>query len=242
MLKKISKGAAALLIVLRDKLVERSLDRLDEEEKFNLIYKSGYWKGLGEGSRSGAGSNLDSTENIRLVLPAFLREYHIRSMLDLPCGDWYWMSNLDLSAVHYIGGDIVEALVSDNQRKFGAPGREFRHLNLLHNELPQVDLVFVRDCLVHLEEDQIILAIRNIVDSGSTYFATTTYPDIQENKKPAVKDRWRPLNMTLAPFFLPTPIMLLNDSWPANKIDVTKKIGIWKTADLKELDSLANAR
>jgi hypothetical protein len=35
-------------------------------------------------------------------------------MLDAPCGDFNWMKEVDLSAVHYTGGDIVEPLVNSN--------------------------------------------------------------------------------------------------------------------------------
>ena len=201
--------------LLRDLLVELSIKHLSEKKRFELIYRSGYWKPFFGGFLSGPGSNFDATENIRSELPALLSEFNIRSMLDLPCGDLYWMSQIDLQDIKYIGGDIVPDIIKENQSKFDSNKREFVELNIIEDQLPTVDLVFVRDCLVHLEAQQIIDSIKNIVDSGSVYFASTTYPTITENQKPTNKDRWRQLNLTLPPFSLPEPIKYLDDSCPS---------------------------
>ena len=74
--------------------------------------------------------------------------------------------------------------------------------------------------------------IKNIVDSGSVYFASTTYPKITKNQKPINKDRWRQLNLTLPPFSLPEPIKYLDDSCPSISLDADKCIGVWRIEDL----------
>jgi hypothetical protein len=219
-------------IRLRDFIVESFMKNLDEKKRFELIYKSGYWKPFFGGSLSGAGSNFDATENIRRELPTLLREFNIQSMLDCPCGDLYWISQIDLQGIKYIGGDIVPDIIKENQSKFDSDKSEFMELNIIEDQLPTVDLVFVRDCLVHLEEQQIIDSIKNIVDSGSGYFASTTYPKITKNQKPINKDRWRQLNLTLPPFSLPEPIKYLDDSCPSISLDADKCIGVWKIDDL----------
>jgi hypothetical protein len=219
-------------VLLRDLLVELSIKNLSEKKRFELIYRSGYWKPFFGGSLSGSGSNLNSTENIRRELPIFLSEFSIHSMLDLPCGDLYWMSQIDLQNLKYIGGDIVPDIIQENQANFAENNRNFMELNVIEDKLPTVDLIFVRDCLVHLEEQQIIDAIKNIVNSGSVYFSTTTYPKITENQKPVNKDRWRQLNLTLPPFSLPEPIKYLDDSCSSISLDVDKCIGVWRTDDL----------
>ena len=218
MISRILNKLLLPFVLLRDLLVELSIKNLSEKKRFELIYRSGYWKPFFGGSLSGSGSNLNSTENIRRELPIFLSEFNIHSMLDLPCGDLYWMSQIDLQNLKYIGGDIVPDIIQENQA--------------IEDKLPTVDLIFVRDCLVHLEEQQIIDAIKNIVNSGSVYFSTTTYPKITENQKPVNKDRWRQLNLTLPPFSLPEPIKYLDDSCSSISLDVDKCIGVWRTDDL----------
>jgi hypothetical protein len=55
-------------------------------------------------SLSGPGSNLAGTAMVRRALPALLRKYGVRTLLDAPCGDLYWMREVvDASEVQYIG-------------------------------------------------------------------------------------------------------------------------------------------
>jgi len=225
----------SLFIRLRDYMVERRLAGMTEEQRFSLIYKAGYWKGKVDGSLSGEGSSLEATANIRRELPGCIGRNNICTMLDVPCGDWYWMSRVEMPSVHYIGGDIVEGLVRENQRRHGSPGREFRKVDLIADRLPCVDLIFVRDCFVHLETEQITTCLRNIVKSGSTYLATTTFTDVLENGPPVVKDRWRALNMLLPPFSFPPPLEMLDDRFASNPADRNKYMGVWRISDLAAL-------
>ena len=139
-------------VLLRDIVVEFSIKNRSEKKRFEIIYKSGYWKPFFGGSLSGSGSNFDATENIRRELPILLSEFNILSILDLPCGDLYWMSKIDLQNIKYIGGDIVPDIIKENQKNFDKKSKKFIELNVIEDQLPIVDLVFVRDCLVHLEE------------------------------------------------------------------------------------------
>lgn len=219
-------------IVIRDRIVERKLSLLGEEALFSLIYHTGYWKGLGIGSRSGEGSSISATETIRRTLPAMIKALEIGSMLDLPCGDWHWMSKVDLGEIDYIGADIVDDLIRDNRRKYGSHNRRFVKLDITRDELPRSELIFVRDCLVHLKEDQILAAVRNVISSGSKYFATTTFSNVLFNSEPKTADRWRPLDLTLPPFNFPHPIFMLDDRSTISSHDAGKYIGVWLIDDL----------
>ena len=67
-------------------------------------------------SASGPGSGLAETARIREALPNLLREHGVKSMLDLPCGDFFWMKEVDLGDVDYAGADIAPALIEANQQ------------------------------------------------------------------------------------------------------------------------------
>src|SRR5262249_783583 len=74
---------------------------------FTEIFERNIW--LGDESRSGLGSGIVQTEIVRRALPELVRKFAVRSMLDVPCGDFNWMKSVDLDLI-YIGCDIVPAV------------------------------------------------------------------------------------------------------------------------------------
>ena len=108
-------------------------------------------------SKSGVGSELSSTVNLRKELSFLFLKYKINSILDVPCGDFNWMSQMDLSGIEYTGGDIVEELIESNRIKF--PNIEFLQVDITKDSLVKSDLVLTRDCFAHLSNKKIIDAI-----------------------------------------------------------------------------------
>ncbi len=92
----------------------------------------------------------------------------------------------------------------------------------------------MRNCLVHLEEDHIRAAVRNIVASGSTCLAATTFNNVKYNSEPKLADRWRPFNLTLPPFNFPHPLDMLADSSADNPKDAWKYMGVWRVDELTQ--------
>jgi hypothetical protein len=81
--------------------------------------------------------------------PATIEDLAVKTLLDVPCGDWNWMSHTDLSLERYIGGDIIAALVRWNQERFSNPRRTFMLIDLCTDDLPDADLLLCRDALIH---------------------------------------------------------------------------------------------
>lgn len=174
-------------------------------ETFTDIYEKNLW-GSKE-SISGSGSELKSTKLLIQELPLLFSKFDIKSILDIPCGDFNWMKSVDLCGASYIGADIVSPLIEQNRIKY--PNTDFRVLDLTKDNLPKVDLVFVRDCLGHLSNENVLKAIDNIKKSGSKYLLATSFtkwnfnPDIQDGG-------WKCINLMIEPFFL-NPIYLINE-------------------------------
>jgi len=183
--------------------------RKDQKKIFTEIYQRNHWKN-GE-SVSGPGSTVSTTEEVRRQLPGILKAYNVKTMLDIPCGDFNWMKLVDLSGIRYTGGDIVEELVNKTQEQHGGPDTSFRVLNLLESDLPPVDIIMCRDCLVHFSHEDIAKAIDNMVRSGSRYLFTTTFDGIAANK-PIFTGGWRPINLQLPPFNFPKPLKVVAET------------------------------
>ncbi len=104
------------------------------ERFFAYAYSHNFW-GDPE-SRSGSGSVQSQTSGIIEALPVLFERFEIRSVLDIPCGDFNWMKNVNLSQVDYTGADIVKALITENATLYARDGIRFRRLNLITDPLP----------------------------------------------------------------------------------------------------------
>ncbi len=194
-------------------------------EVFTEIYRHNLFGGTV--SRSGTGSDFIQTAEIRRRLPALLKEIGAQTMLDIPCGDFHWMKEVDLE-VDYTGADVVVELMERNQKLYGRENRRFVTLDLVRDKLPKVDLVFCRDVLVHFSFADIFAALTNLKRSGSRYLLTTTFTDRSANIE-ILTGHWRPLNLQLAPFDFPAPAAILSEkctegdgSWG------DKSLGLWR--------------
>lgn len=196
----------------------------DVKEKFTEIHDKNLFHGVE--SISGTGSSMEQTAEIRMQLPELIKEYSIKSIMDAPCGDFFWMRHTDLGDASYIGLDIVQALVDKNNAEHADDKHQFKCLNIIEDELPKVDLIFCRDCLVHLTYEQAIVAIQNFKRSGSKYLLTTTFPG--RKNKDLGDIIWRPLDLQQAPFSLPEPIKLINEKCTEDDLRFTdKSLGLW---------------
>lgn len=201
---------------------------------FSTIYRSNGF--CGTESLSGAGSTLFQTRIIRRELPLLFRRLGVRSMLDIPCGDFHWMRTVDLADIHYTGADVVDEMVEINQSRFGAEKREFKRVDLISGPLPAADLVFCRDCLVHLPFEDALSAIDTIRNSQCQWLLTTTFPRTEANKNPLGEMGWRPLNLTLPPFNFPPPELLITEKCTeAGGLAGDKALGLWRIADLPQI-------
>lgn len=209
----------------------RTLRNRSTEEIFTDIFRRNGWKG--PDSVSGTGSDLTQTAQIIAALPGLFGDYNVRSMIDIPCGDFHWMRTVDLGCISYLGADIVQELIERNQR-YAADGVAFRKLNLLEDPLPRVDLLFCRDCLVHFSFEDVFKALHNITASGSELLLTTTFPARARNV-PIATGQWQPLNLERAPFCLPQPLKIITEGcteWEGSYMD--KSLGLWRVSDLKD--------
>jgi hypothetical protein len=198
-------------------------------EIFNDIYQNRLWDvEERQTSVSGIGSTLAQTGEIIRQLPLIIKQSGVRSLLDVPCGDFFWMRQVDLDGVHYTGADIVAGLVKTNQEQFANENRSFLQLDLIKDIPPRHDLVFCRDCLVHLSFEHIFAALRNIAASGATWLMTTTFTRHDDNQD-IPTGGWRPLNFEKAPFHFPPPVLMLDEK--CTEMDGAfndKSLGLWK--------------
>lgn len=129
---------------------------LSVAEVFQTIYESGEWgEGSGTGSRGPAAS-----QYIEDVC-SFITSHHIKSVVDLGCGDFHiGRAIIEKTSVAYTGVDVVPSLIESHSRNF--PASSFVCANLITDSLPQAELCLVRQVFQHLSNAEIEAALRNI--------------------------------------------------------------------------------
>lgn len=200
------------------------------EEIFTRIYFENSWKD--NESVSGPGSSLKETETIRHEIKELIDNYEIKSLLDLPCGDFFWMRTVDLG-IDYMGADIVAPLIHKNQSLYERqepPRRRFITANLLEGCIPTADLLLCRDCLPHFSNSDNIDAIVNIMASNCKYILTTTFPQVETNVD-IETGGWRPINLQKSPFNFPPPLELIDEKLAIENYG-PKCLGLWAIKDL----------
>ncbi len=188
---------------------------------FTNIYNKNGWRV--KETASGIGSTMRFTVTIRRKLPQLLKQLKVTSLLDAPCGDFYWMKNVKLAKCKYIGVDIVKQIINNNNKRYSSPGRTFLRLNAIKDDLPQVDLILCRDLLAHLPYKDVFSTLANFKKSKAKYLLATTWrgwPNTPHNTNIAM-GLWRPLDLEKPPFSLPKPILLIKEDEPH------KYLGLW---------------
>lgn len=127
---------------------------LPVEEIFSAIYTEQRW---GADFSSGDGSHNPSvvTPYVNAVA-GFLRSLpRPPSVVDLGCGDFSVGKQLRPYCGQYVACDVVPALIQRNKEKFADAGVDFRCLDIIEDDLPNGDIVFLRQVLQHLNNAQI---------------------------------------------------------------------------------------
>ena len=134
-----------------------------ERTIFTEIYAKSQW-----GTGSGNGSHPASTFEYRNFLERFIHMNNISSVIDIGCGDWQSTRFMSFGAAKYVGFELVEGLVESNRARFGSDLVEFRNMPDNPLELPQSDLLIMKDVLN-------ILQMSRYFSSVTVFFRDTSF-------------------------------------------------------------------
>lgn len=144
-------------------------------EVFTRIFETNHWNN--DESRSGPTSTVHRTRNLRQELPRLLHKFDVKTFFDAPCGDMNWMRELlPQINVHYIGADIVPAMIEQHKNDPSLNRRAtFMLLDLTRDRLPSADLMMARDFLFHLSFQDTLAFMKNFAASNIRYLLTTSH-------------------------------------------------------------------
>lgn len=198
-------------------------------DRFTRIYEKNYWKGAG--SRSGGGSSLAYTENLRARLPELLEKLEVQRVFDAPCGDFHWMQEVVAAGdFAYIGGDTVPALIERLKQREG-PGIEFCVFDITQDEFPDADLWISRDCWFHLSNADIWRSLDRFMRSNIKYLLATSH--VNENafeNKDIRTGSFRRIDLFSPPFDFSRAVLHEIDDWIPPYPE--RKMYLWERSQL----------
>ena len=177
---------------------------------FRHIYLSNHWQNYFkldlQKSRSGPGSNLNYTSDMSRKLEKFFAEKNIKTILDIGCGDFIWM-NLLLNKYYnydkYLGLDIVDELIKNNNLKYSNDKISFKTFDLVKDEIPKgFDIILIRDVFIHLKNEQIVNFLNLLKNLDIKFFGVTSTPSLKKNNELKAVGRYRDINIEIEPFNL----------------------------------------
>lgn len=195
------------------------------EEHFTRMAATGAW-GSAE-TPCGPGSTLEACRGILDRLPEWIRTHKIRSIADLGCGDFHWMSHLDLSGLQYDGYDVVRFLIERNVAKHGRDNVRFHHADLTEPIVLHADLVILKDVLIHLPTVQALEILGHVISSKPRFLASTTSPGWPVSNRACMKiGEFSPIDLEAGPFLLGASLDAVEV--PHRGENPTKRFALWK--------------
>jgi len=183
-------------------------------------------------SASGPGSTRERAATFLPDVISLVQSLGVRTLLDVPCGDFNWAAPLADSVDCYIGVDVVPALIAANRAQSASPRRRFLCRDMCRQRLPAADLVLCRDALVHFSERDIFTALNNLRRTRAEYLLATTFVGERENADIETGE-WRPLNMQSKPFGFPPPLALIDERCHhTGGVYADKRLALWRFEDL----------
>src|SRR3954447_10273298 len=113
-----SRGVAETIYGIAWKLGMRlGAPKVAQRAIFERIYDTNTWGGAE--SRSGPGSTRARGAELAPALLELFASHSVGTLLDAPCGDFNWMRDIAPHLASYVGVDIVEELIADNNARYG---------------------------------------------------------------------------------------------------------------------------
>jgi len=177
---------------------------------FEHIYNTGSW---GEGS--GPGSLRSALTAYKSFVQRMIALYRPQSVLDLGCG--YFAPYADMDWPDYTGLDVASAPIEANKRDYAGPSRRFEQRDWMEGELPNADLVLVKDVLQHWPDDLVRRGLQRLSACNRVIITNSVILGQSAVNTDIELGGCRPLNLLLPPFSLPRPTDFTMFDAPENR-------------------------
>lgn len=138
---------------------------------------------------------------------------------DAGCGDLFWIQQLNLSNVDYLGYDLYERSTWPALRE---KGWQLQTADIVNEDLRPSGITMCRDVFIHLPNYMILNALARLKKT-TNYLFTTTYTDVSNDGRMAEpRLQHAKMDLTKAPFNLGEPRLFAAENYPG------KYMGLWR--------------
>tara|TARA_R110002012_G_scaffold195875_7_gene364087 strand:- start:1807 stop:2466 length:660 start_codon:yes stop_codon:yes gene_type:complete len=136
------------------------------KDAMSQVYELDLWGSNDSKFYSGTGSHDSAIVKPYVsVINEFLKRFETPLVAcDLGCGDFNIGKQLLENCKYYYAIDIVENLIENNKKHFKYDNLEFNCLDISKVDLPKADVVFVRQVLQHLSNDEVQQILSKLKD------------------------------------------------------------------------------
>lgn len=175
-------------------------------------------------------SSILGTEHLRSQLPALFEKYNISSMFDAGANDAAWQAVTLTKLIKYSAGERNHIMVDIAKSSY--PDLDIRVHDVTVDALPQVDLLFIRDVAIHLNNHSKREMIQRWKESSIPWILMTQLSYATENLDFEYSPDHFPfteINWLLPPWSWPTPTESLSEMPGATRyMSLWHRDQIWK--------------
>jgi SAM-dependent methyltransferase len=195
----------------------------DLQRIFTLYYSPIIQAGQDRGA-----SSWDYTRKMRDEFPDFVNRHGIRSMFDAGCNDCSWSFKL-AELVDYQGGDISLAMVAHAWST--KPWLDVKVHDVTSDPIPCVDLLWVRDVAIHLNNRDKHRMLANWYQSRVPWIMLTQIPEAEHNIDFDYADGfpWAAVNWQQSPWCFPDPVDYIREQ-PEGE----RRMALWHRDQFRE--------
>ena len=158
------------------------------ENIFTNIYDKKIW---GIGSGSGSNVSKDTLKYIQLLESIINnKEYDIKTICDIGCGDWNFSKFINFGDKEYLGIDCVKSVIENNIKNYENQNIRFIHKIVNDDYIPKgYDLIIIKDVIQHWTDEDILNYFNKILINNKFVFSTNGYKFMRDKKKNDLKNR-----------------------------------------------------
>ena len=138
---------------------------------FDRVFENNLW-GAPQ-SRSGPGSEGTYADDKILTLKFLLKKFNIAKVVDIGCGDMFWMKECLIHVTDYTGVDVSKSVIDANIAKVYPSHVRFNHTSDIDIRSIKADAIIAFDVFGHMLHSEILETLNAILQSDVKYVIVT---------------------------------------------------------------------